>query len=79
MRQLNVHYARGLREPALDGLPGHRRRADHRPQATPEGFETITADQACQERSLQAADRSDTLTPVYRNLGKLTIIKLCGI
>jgi len=55
MRQLNVHYERGLRGPVV---PGHRRRVDHRPQATPEGLggETITADQACQERSLQAVE-----------------------
>jgi hypothetical protein len=49
----------------------------HRPHRRE--FETITADQACQECSLQAVDRSDAFTPVYRNLGKLTISKLCGI
>jgi hypothetical protein len=35
MRQLNVHYERGLRGPVV---PGHRRRVDHRPQATPKGL-----------------------------------------
>ena len=68
MRQLNVHYGRGLPGPALEGLPEHRRRVDHR-----RGFsgKIITADQACQERALQAADRSDAFTPVHRNFRKV--------
>jgi hypothetical protein len=48
MRQLNVHYARGLREPALDAywdIAGVQT-IGHRPHRR--GFETITADQACQ-------------------------------
>jgi hypothetical protein len=68
MRQRNVHYERGLPRPALEGLPEHRRGVDHR-----RGFwgKIITADQACQERSLQAADRSHTFTPVHRNFRKV--------
>jgi hypothetical protein len=30
MRQRNVHYERGLPGCALEGLPEHRRRVDHR-------------------------------------------------
>ena len=68
MRQLNVHYERWLPGPALEGLPEHRRRVDHR-----RGFwgKIITADQACQDRSLQVADRSDAFTPVHRNFRKV--------
>jgi hypothetical protein len=66
MRQLNVHYERGLPGPALEGLPDHRRRVVHRPQLAPEG-ETITGDQARQERSLLAVEDQATFALIYRN------------
>jgi hypothetical protein len=34
MRRLNLHYERALRGPVVGGLPGHRRRVDHRPART---------------------------------------------
>jgi GH24 family phage-related lysozyme (muramidase) len=61
----------GLRLTAYRDIAGVQT-IGHRPHRRE--FETITADQACQERLLQAADRSDTFTPVYRNFRKINNI-----
>lgn len=61
----------GLRLTAYRDIAGVQT-IGHRPHRRE--FETITADQACQERSLQAADRSATFTPVYRNFRKINNI-----
>ena len=61
----------GLRLTAYRNIAGART-IGHGPHRRE--FETITADQAYQECSLQPADRSDPFTPVYRNLRKINNI-----